>query len=131
MSSDDDTQPDYQTPDEAPRLKDGNNTIRVSQHARQRWQERSPHECPVKLETAWKNANRLQDDSIVGDSNVAQSFVYNHSDGWGIVFLVSHSHEIEVWGAMQERAIMTVLRVRDIDHDPTQAYLAEYGPHDG
>lgn len=108
-------------------------SIVVSEHARNRWRERTPHDVDVTLREAWRHGERVKHSTIVSegcDDDCHSARVYRHSDGWSAIFIVVVTRHPEQWGRQAERCIATVLTIDKYDHDPTQAYLREYGPHD-
>jgi len=99
-------------------------------HARQRWRERTPHDCGVGMLDAWRRSEAIRHPSIaktITERGAPEAVrVYRHSDEWGVIFLIGRTDSH--WSAYPW-AVVTVFRLSMLSHDPSRAYLNEYGPH--
>jgi hypothetical protein len=110
------------------------NSVTVSEHALNRWRERTPADADISIREAWRHGERVKHPPIASDGcddTCDLARVFRHSDGWSAVFIVLIDHHSGEWGRSAERCVATVLTIDKYDHEPTRAYLREYGPHDG
>jgi hypothetical protein len=109
---------------------DENRRVVITDHAVERWRERTPHDCGVDMLDAWRWSEQIAHPGIAKtlDERYAPESVrvYQDADGWGVLFLVSGTDFR--WDQFPW-ALTTVWRVDMMRHDPSRAYLNEYGPH--
>lgn len=112
--------------------------VALTDHVRHRWRMRTPPTCQVGAAEAFRRSEPIKDPSIVfageRDELVAARVFKMHrgDDEWTAVFLVVENGEFEKYEGCEQNAplvIPTVLRVRQVDHGPTRAYLNSHGPH--
>lgn len=110
------------------------NEVALSDHARHRWAERSPHDCPVTAQRAFRLGEWVADPGVaratLSEEAPDDVRVYCHPDGWGLAFLVVDADREDVPG-YAPRVVPTVLRIRELGHEPSRAYLRAHGPHSG
>jgi hypothetical protein len=107
---------------------DEDREVVFTDHAVERWRERTPHDCGVDMLDAWRWSEQIAHPSIVKMSrdSVPESVrIYSDADGWAVLFVV---REPLGWDNYRH-AVVTVVRVKAMTHDPSRAYLNEYGPH--
>ena len=111
--------------------------VALTDHALHRWRMRTPPTCQVGAREAFRRSEPIKDPSIVfsaerDDLVSARVFkMHRGDDEWTAVFLVIEDED-QSRTSLDENAelvIPTVLRVRQVDHGPTRAYLNSHGPH--
>lgn len=107
--------------------------VALTDHAIQRWQARTPHECPVSIREAWRRGEWIAHPDIVRspgeDETPDDARIYKHGMDWGVVFLVVE--DPNPWETTQHagRVVVTVTALTTFDHGPSRAYLHGHGPH--
>lgn len=103
--------------------------VALTDHALHRWQQRTPHDCPVTIRQAWERGEWIQHPEVCqSDSETAPPTrvrVYRHSEEWGVAYLLDC--DISTFGAPE--VVATVINLNRFDHAPTQAYLRAHGIH--
>ena len=112
-------------------------TAALTDHALHRWRMRTPASATVPAREAFRRGEAIRDPGIVFSEDrdeLVEARVFKMARGrdeWTAIFLVvvdqdqtrvDNEHNAEL-------VIPTVLRVRQIEHGPTRAYLNSHGPH--
>lgn len=111
---------------------DDGQSVVLSDHALYRWQQRTPADAEIGVREAWRLGDPVTHPEVAStgcDNNADEARVFRSTDGWSAVFIVQIDNPAE-WGRTTERCVVTVLVIERYDHDPAQAYLEAYGPHD-
>lgn len=114
---------------------DEGHSVSVTDHALNRWRERTPADREIDIREAWRRGDAVRHPDVVStgcDADADEARVFVHpSGGWSAIFVVVVDHHPEEWGRVIERAVTTILVIRQYDHEPTRQYLWAYGPHGG
>lgn len=97
--------------------------IAVSPHARQRFHERTPEDCPLSLTDAWECGEFVEHPSLI-QADLAR--VYTHGEQWATVFTVVQNGNPDIDAPY---IVTTTLRVCSMTFTPTRRYFEGYGPH--
>jgi len=107
--------------------------VALTDHAIQRWNQRTPHRCPVSVHQAWRAGEWVKHPGVArapGEDTAPDDVrVFRYADEWGVVFLVVE--DPDPWEHTQDagRVVCTIASLRTFDHGPTRAYLHSHGPH--
>jgi len=107
--------------------------VALTDHAIQRWGQRTPHRCPVSVHRAWRAGEWVKHPGVARAPGEAEApddvRVFKYGDEWGVVFLVVQ--DPDPWDHTQDagRVVCTIASLRTFDHGPTRAYLHSHGPH--
>jgi len=111
--------------------------VALTDHAIDRYRQRTPHECDVEPRTAWRRGEWIKHPQVAqGDGHDEppdRVRVYIHGDGsdtWGVAYLVDEADRPTVAGHV-EHVVVTVNHLQGFDHGPSRAYLHSHGPHGG
>jgi hypothetical protein len=103
----------------------------LTDHARHRYRERTPHDCDISITQAYSWAEAIPHPILVQTANEdripERALVYHHRDNeWNIIFIINSAR-----GAHRDvdEVVCTCVRVEGYDHGPTRAYLNSFGPH--
>jgi hypothetical protein len=129
----------YSTGGRASLLPDG---VALTDHARHRYRERTPHDCHVTIREAYRRGEDIRDPAVTRgptDTRTPQrARVYRHGDddptGWGVVFLICDERRDEAdrpAHQVADRVVVTVMDIGGYEHGPSRAYLESHGPHGG
>lgn len=106
----------------------------LSDHAINRYRERTPHDCEVGPRQAWAYGENVQHPTVAqseGEQEPPERVrVYKHGQDWGIVFLVGEADDRPIPGH-KPFVVLTCIDIQGFDHGPTRAYLHSHGPHGG
>jgi len=117
---------------QSPRLVE--DEVALTDHAIERFRERTPHECNIDPRTAWRLGEWVKHPQVAqsdGEETPPDDVrVYVHGHEWGVAFLVGQANRATAdWGA--QRVVLTVINLQGFDHGPSRAYLHSHGPHAG
>lgn len=107
--------------------------VALTDHAIQRWQARTPHECPVSIREAWRAGEWIKHPDVArspGEETAPDDVrVFKFGQQWGVAFLVVS--DPSPWKTTQTaaRVVCTVCATQTFGHGPTRAYLSSHGPH--
>lgn len=126
--------PKYSTGRSARLLRDRDGgRVALTDHAIQRWQLRTPHECPVSIQEAWRRGEWIKHPAVArsdGEGTAPDDCrIYKHGMEWGVVFLVVEDPTPGTATQDAARIVCTVCAIQTFDHGPTRAYLSGHGPH--
>jgi hypothetical protein len=104
--------------------------VRITDHALERYRERTPEDCDVAPVDAWLRGEDLDHPEVCrlysGKLTPARVRVYNHDDDWLVAFVI-----VDDGGGP---AVVTCYNGRTHEHSPTRAYLwarASHAPDGG
>ena len=101
--------------------------VPITDHALERYKERTPEDCDVRPATAWQRGEDMKHPGVLeldsGRTPPVRARVYHHDQEWLVVFVVV---EREPEG---DRIVATVYGGHTHEHGPTQAYIHSHGPH--
>jgi len=104
--------------------------VAFTDHAAERYRERTPADCGVAPVDAWVRGEDLDHPEVCrlysGKLTPARVRVYNHDDDWLVAFVI-----VDDGGGP---AVVTVYNGRTHEHSPTRAYLwarASHAPDGG
>jgi len=109
--------------------------VALTDHAIQRWGQRTPHRCPVSVHQAWRAGEWVKHPGVArapGEDTAPDDVrVFKFGDEWGVVFLVVA--DPTPWEGTQDadRVVCTIAALQTFDHGPSRAYLHSHGPHLG
>jgi hypothetical protein len=102
----------------------------LSDHARHRYRERTPHDCDVSITTAYSRAESIKHPVLVRTTNEdrvpARALVYQHAHEWDTIFII---HKTPGAYRDADEIVVTVVTIHGYSHGPTRAYLSSHGPH--
>jgi len=113
--------------------------IALTDHAIDRYRQRTPHDCDVKPHTAWQRGEWIKHPGVAqsdGEDHPPDRVrIYCHggaSHEWGVAFLVTESeHNPATAAGAVDNVVVTVNHLQGFDHGPSRAYLHSHGPHGG
>jgi hypothetical protein len=113
--------------------------VALTDHALHRWQERTPHECPVGVREAYRRGEDVRDPQVARSPNdmrtPERARVYVHAGHeWGVVFLIDAEDTPAAERPAHHTAdyvVATVVDLGSIEHGPSKVYLHSHGPHGG
>ena len=107
--------------------------VAMSDHACVRYRQRTPHDCDVPAQVAWRRGEDIEHPQVAQspgeDKPPERVRVYRHGDEWGIAFLVDR--DISDVVRKGKLVVVTVVHIDGFDHGPSRAYLHSHGPHGG
>lgn len=115
-------------------------TIGLTDHSLHRWNERTPHDCPVSVQEAFYSGEWIRHPSVARspddprDPEMARVYKHQAADGseWGVVWLIVDDEEVtRVREHVGEMVAVTCCSFDTIEHGPSRAYLHGHGPHVG
>ncbi len=103
----------------------------VTDHARHRYRERTPHYCDVPIAVAYSRSERIPHPSLIRTHRHYQvperALIYHHrGHEWNIIFLIN---TVGAEVSDVDEVLSTCLTVDGYEHGPTRAYLNSFGPH--
>jgi len=116
------------------------NDIALTDHAIERYRQRTPHDCDIGPREAWTRGEWVKHPEVAqsdGESEPPERVrLYVHagesgSQAWGIAFLVmAHEGGARTYGRVGN-VVVTCNHIQGFDHGPARAYLHSHGPHGG
>jgi len=107
--------------------------VALTDHALQRWRQRTPDGSSVPIRTAWRRGEWLRHPELIqSDSESeapADARLYRHGDDWGVVFVVVTDATTDPSPQNTPRVVATIAAVRTFQHKPTRAYLRSHDSH--
>ena len=105
--------------------------VAMTDHACLRYRQRTPHECDVPPQVAWRRGEDIKHPQVCQsdgeDDPPDRVRVYRHDEDWGVAFLVSQYLGDAVRAG--DLIVVTVINLQGFDHGPSRAYLHSHGPH--
>lgn len=106
----------------------------LTDHALDRWAARTPHDCPVSVQEAWRRGEWIKHPEVArsdGEERPPDDVrIYKHGMEWGAVFLVIEDlTPATPIPQNAERIVCTIAAIQTFGHGPTRAYLHGHGPH--
>lgn len=123
-------------------IETGRGDVALTDHSLHRWNERTPHQCPVSVQQAFRRGEWIRHPTVAGSPNDPRdpklARVYRHlsSDGteWGVVWLIDEDEvdpEQRVRDCCAGLVAVTCFGFETIEHGPSRGYLHSHGPHGG
>lgn len=114
-------------------LSAGGREIAMTDHARHRFRERTPHDRTPSLEACWRRGEWLEHPEVArspDEERIDAARLYRHSDDWGVVFVVLRDTSPD-FGTRSDAdwVVATVINITGYDHGPSRAYLHGHEPH--
>jgi hypothetical protein len=107
----------------------------LTDHAIERWRQRTPHDCSLDPRIAWDRGEDIKHPEVCqsdGESDPPERVrVYRHGNEWGVAFLIAESQRQDGLPSSVPNVVVTVVDLGGFDHGPTRAYLHSHGPHGG
>ena len=109
--------------------------VALTDHAIARWRARTPHDCPVPIQAAWRRGEWIAHPEVARspgeqeDPDDVRIYRDGRGSGWGVAFLVVEDATPATVTQDAPRVICTVCAIQTFDHGPTRAYLHGHGPH--
>jgi len=108
--------------------------ISLTDHAIQRWTERTPQDVDLSIHQAWQRGEWIKHPQVCqGDGHDEppdRVRVYCDAGDWGVAYLVTESDNANIEGRVGH-IVATINSLRGFDHGPSRAYLYSHGPHGG
>jgi len=105
----------------------------LSDHAIERWRERTPHQCPVTIREAWAAGEFVRHPAVAcseGETDPPDDVrVFRYGTDWGVAFLVLNDPTDHASPTDAGRVVVTVAAIQTFDYGPVRAYLHGHGPH--
>lgn len=114
--------------------------VALTDHSLHRWRERTPHQCPVSVQEAFRRGEWIRHPAVAGspgdprDPTLARVYKHHAADGseWGVVWLIDEDDaEDRVRDYNAGLVALTCCGFETIEHGPSRSYLHGHGPHGG